>query len=67
MEGPRRRVFQRIEEIIADQSQRGIRILREEPIRHRRFSNWTFGSLPGGQVDPDYPSEFLWTFCARLE
>ena len=46
IEGPRRRVLQRIEEIIAEQGQRGLRILREEAIRARRFANWSDGVIP---------------------
>jgi hypothetical protein len=62
IEGPRRRVFQRIEEIIAEQGQRGLRILREEPIAVRRFANWSYGSVPatGREIAP---SEFLWRYC----
>jgi hypothetical protein len=46
MEGPRRKVLQRMEVIIADNRHRGIRILAEEAIRDRRFENWTFGQVP---------------------
>jgi Sensors of blue-light using FAD len=62
IEGPRRRVLQRIEEIIAEQGQRGLRILREEAIRARRFANWSDGVIPAeaGAASPD---EFLWRFC----
>lgn len=63
IEGPRRRVFQRIEEIIAEQGNRGLRILREEPIAARRFANWSYGVVPVGGRDSGGPSEFLWRYC----
>ena len=62
IEGPRRRVFQRIEEIIAEQGQRGLLILREEPIAVRRFTNWSYGSVPTTERE-SAPSEFLWRYC----
>jgi hypothetical protein len=68
IEGPRRRVFQRIEEIIAEQGQRGLQILREETIRARRFANWSYGVIPVTGRESGAPSEFLWRFCGlRLE
>lgn len=63
IEGPRRRVFQRIEEIIGEQGQRGLQILREETIRARRFVNWSYGVIPVTGRDSGAPSEFLWRFC----
>jgi hypothetical protein len=47
LEGPRRQVFARMEAIATDVRHEGLRILREEAIRRRRFDNWTFASLPG--------------------
>lgn len=68
IEGPRRRVFERVEEIIAERGQRDLRILREEAIRCRRFSNWSFGTVPAAECDAASPSEFLWRFCGlRLD
>lgn len=68
IEGPRRRVFQRIEEIISEQGQRGLQILREEAIRCRRFANWSYGDIPVTGRDGGAPSEFLWRFCGlRME
>jgi hypothetical protein len=67
LEGPRRRVFARIEEIIAEQGQRGVRILREEPIRRRRFANWSSGVLPASETDGRGPHEFLWSFCGLAD
>lgn len=63
IEGPRRRVFQRIEEIIAEQGHRGLRILREETIAARRFANWSYGVVPAGARDELAPSDFLWRYC----
>jgi hypothetical protein len=63
LEGPRLRVFRRIEEIIAEQGQRGVRVLREDPIRVRRFANWSSGVLPASGAKGDGPHEFLWSFC----
>ena len=65
VEGPRLRVFRRIEEIIAEQGQRGVRILREESIGARRFANWSSGVLPASCPDTDGPHAFLWSFCRR--
>ena len=66
LEGPRRHVLQRIEEIIEERGQRELRILREESIGSRRFANWCFGALPASGSDPEGPHEFLQTFCERL-
>ena len=63
IEGPRRGVFRRIEEIISEQGQRGLQILREEPIRDRRFANWSDGVIPLVGRDSGAPSEFLRRFC----
>ena len=63
IEGPRRRVFERIEEIIAEQGNRGVRILREESIATRRFTTWSYGVVPTGGRDGGGPSEFLWRYC----
>ena len=46
LEGRRRHVFTRMEEIITDRRHSTLRILREEAIATRRFENWTFSSLP---------------------
>jgi FAD-dependent sensor of blue light len=67
LEGPRLRVFRRIEEIIAEQGHRGVRILREEPIRVRRFANWSSGVLPALSAEASGPHEFLWRFCGLAE
>jgi hypothetical protein len=70
LEGPRRRVFQRMEAVIADRRHSGLRILREEPIDSRRFANWSFGLLPRpGKPDGDLarPEEFIRSFARRLK
>lgn len=46
LEGPRRAVFSRMEIIITDPRHHALRILREDAIDERRFSNWSFGALP---------------------
>lgn len=46
LEGPRRALFVRMEVIITDPRHHSLRILREEAILERRFSNWSFGALP---------------------
>lgn len=68
IEGPQRRVFQRIEEIIAEQGQRGLRILREEAVAERRFANWSYADVPATGREGAMPSEFLWRYCGlRVE
>ncbi len=54
LEGPRRMVFARMEVIITDRRHSAVRIVREDGIAARRFSNWSFGSLPV----PPVPSGF---------
>jgi Sensors of blue-light using FAD len=67
LEGPRRRVLGRIEDIIAERKERELRILREESVSRRRFENWTFGVLPASLQLAAGPSEFLREFCGLLE
>jgi hypothetical protein len=69
MEGPSRRVLARMEIIITDPRHRGMRILREEPIEHRRFANWSFGQIPDDparNLDPDAPDPFIFDLSRRL-
>ncbi len=47
LEGPRSRVFQRMEAIIIDRRHAGLRILREERVAARRFANWELRRLAG--------------------
>ena len=56
-------MFDRVDEIIVEQGQRGLRVLREESIPSRQFSNWTFGVIPASSGDRKSASEFLWRFC----
>ncbi len=53
IEGPRRRVFARMERIVTDPRHRALQILREDAIDARRFANWSFCVLPesGSGVD----------------
>ena len=68
IEGPQRRVFQRIEEIIEEQGQRRLRVLREEPIAARRFADWSYGVVPASGREGGMPSDFLWRYCGlRME
>lgn len=46
LEGPRRKVFARMESIVADPRHRELRVLREAEVATTRFRNWTFGGLP---------------------
>ena len=46
LEGPRRRVFGRMEAIITDPRHRALRIISEEEIAAQRFANWSFGRIP---------------------
>jgi hypothetical protein len=67
LEGERRRLFARMEEIITDRTHSRLRILREESIPSRRFENWSFGMLPAqdnGAVTP--PEDFIWNLSRRL-
>ena len=67
LEGPRRRVFARMEAIIADRRHSGLRILREETIAARRFENWSFGSLPAtARAADDAGEDFVWSLTRRL-
>ena len=68
LEGPRTRVFQRMEAIITDRRHSGLRILREEPVAARRFANWSFGALPvsARRDDRDRSEDFIWSLAKRL-
>jgi hypothetical protein len=67
LEGPRRRVLGRIEDIIAERKERELRILREQAVSRRRFENWTFGMLPTSLQLAGGPSAFLRDLCGLLE
>jgi hypothetical protein len=69
LEGPRREVFARMEAIATDSRHEGLKILREESIRRRRFDNWSFASLPGPQPtseDREGADAFIRTLAHRL-
>ncbi len=66
VEGPRRRVFARMEVIITDRRHFALRILREEPIASRRFENWSFGTLPRSPDIAGSPEDFIRTLSRRL-
>jgi hypothetical protein len=67
LEGPSRRVFSRMEAIIADRRHSGVRVLREETIASRRFENWSFSSLPAiGRGPSETSEEFIWNLARRL-
>lgn len=68
LEGPRTRVFRRMEAIITDRRHSGVRILREERVAARRFANWSFGALPGAARPDirDASEEFIWSLARRL-
>ena len=50
LEGPRRRVFQRMEAIIADRRHARLAHPPRGADRPRRFENWSFGLLPVGRA-----------------
>jgi Sensors of blue-light using FAD len=69
VEGPRRRVMDRMEVIITDDRHFGLRILREEPIAVRRFANWSFARLPDGAIrrlGDVTPDNFILELSRRL-
>ena len=68
LEGGRRQVFARMEEIITDRRHSRLRILREEGIRSRRFDNWSFGALPASSHrSVTAPEDFIWNLSQRLK
>jgi hypothetical protein len=46
MEGPRGRLFAKMERIIIDPLHQRLRVLREEPLADRRFLDWRLFRLP---------------------
>jgi Sensors of blue-light using FAD len=68
LEGPRRRVFARMEKIITDRRHSRLRILREQSIPARRFDNWSFSRLPApSRTTAAAPAEFIWHLSRRLK
>lgn len=62
LEGSERRVFGRMERIVADPRHRAVQVLREEAVAARRFADWSFGPLPeaaGGAEDLAALDRFL--------
>lgn len=69
LEGESEVLFARMERIATDVRHSRLRVLREEPVRRRRFSNWSFGMLPGSAHDignSETTVEFLQTLSRRL-
>jgi hypothetical protein len=67
LEGPRARVFARMEAIIVDGRHSAVRVLREESVTSRRFDNWSFSSLPNAGRGTSAPSEeFIRSLARRL-
>lgn len=66
LEGPRRRLFARIERMIADPRLSRINVLREEPIASRRFGNWSFGALPPMHAASGTAEAFILSLARRL-
>ena len=69
LEGPRRQVFARMEEIITDRRHSRLRILREESIATRRFDNWSFGFCRRRRQHGARrrPEDFIWNLDAAPE
>jgi len=69
LEGPQRRVFQRMESIICDRRHSQLKILREEQAQARRFNNWSFGTLPRSAASTvtGHPEAFIRSLAARLK
>jgi hypothetical protein len=68
LEGDRRRIFARMEQIITDRRHSRLRILLEQTIPSRRFENWSFGALPASGHGADMaPEDFIWHLCRRLK
>ena len=63
LEGRRARVLERMEAIVQDPRHKRLAVLSETPAQHRRFANWTYGSIAGSaEPGPDLPSaQFLRT------
>lgn len=64
LEGPQRRVFARMEEVITEPWHRSLRILAEETISAARFRNWSFGRIPDS--DPGAAAESLERFIISV-
>jgi Sensors of blue-light using FAD len=67
LEGPRRRLFARMERIIIDPRHARVEVLLEAPIACRRFDNWRFGRLPGYDGAQQPAGDFLRSLSCRLK
>ncbi|MFT3974388.1 MAG: BLUF domain-containing protein [Amaricoccus sp.] len=65
LEGSQRRIFSRIERMIADPRLGRVRVLKEEAIASRRFDNWSFGALPPMQAPSDAAEAFILHLARR--
>lgn len=66
LEGPERRVLQRMEVIIRDPRHSRVRVLREAGANGRRFDNWSFGTLPEAQDGHERGEGFIWSLARGL-
>lgn len=66
LEGPEHRVLARMETIISDPRQKGIRVLNEAAISARRFEDWSFTPLPAHQEIPRSTEDFIMNLARRL-
>lgn len=66
LEGPERRVLQRMEVIIRDPRHARVRVLVETCIATRRFDNWSFGSLPDGGQARERGERFILSLARGL-
>jgi hypothetical protein len=67
LEGTERRLFARIERLIADPRLGRVRVLKEEAIASRRFGNWSFGTLPPMRPHSDAAESFILNLARRLQ
>ena len=66
LEGPERRVLQRMEVIIRDPRHSRVRVLREASVPSRRFGNWSFGSLPEAHDGSERGEGFILSLARGL-
>lgn len=62
LEGPEQTVRDIIATIAADARHSNMRVLIEQPIAHREFSDWTMGYQPIAETTGDAPAGFRDTF-----
>jgi hypothetical protein len=66
LEGPERRVLQRMEVIIRDPRHARVRVLLETCISTRRFDNWSFGSVPDSGQGRERGERFILSLARGL-